>query len=188
MSQPWWRAWFRRGRPPRSADLEVVSPSPEVDAVEVFDASGSHQMQIDAKGLRISDLLNAAEGIVPSRPVSHEEPTTEGSRWLPLDLHATLLLIPPSRPTDARQRLHRPRQAVRLQVGPYVVTGRAHIPPGTQPTAFLLRHRRRFVPLTDAWIDGAPDERAAFSAPIVIVNLGSAESIRDAAANGPEGS
>jgi hypothetical protein len=186
MSQRWWAAWFGR-RPSRSAGIEVVSPPPEVDTVEVFDASGSRQMQIDTKGVRISDLLNAEEGIVPSRPVSDEEPTAQGGRWLPLDLHATLLLIPPSRPTDARQRLHRPRQAVRLQVGPYVVTGGAHVPPGTQPTAFLLRHRRRFVPLTDAWIVGGPDERAAFSAPIVLVNLASAESIRDAAANGPEG-
>jgi hypothetical protein len=143
-------------------------------------------MQIDTKGLRISDLLNAAEGIVPSRPVSDEELTAQGGRWFSLDLHATLLLIPPPRPTDARQRLHRPRQTVRLQVGPYVVTGGAHIPPGTRPAAFLLRHPRRFVPLTDARIAGAPDARAAFSAPIVLVNLSAAESIRDAAASGPE--
>jgi hypothetical protein len=75
-----------------------------------------------------------------------------------------------------------------VQIGPYVVTGGTHVPPGTQPAAFLLRHRRRFVPLTAAWIAGAPDGRAEFSARIVLVNLASAESIRYAVVNGPEGS
>jgi hypothetical protein len=57
---------------------------------------------------------------------------------------------------------------------------------GSAAAAFLLRHPRRFVPLTDARIAGASDERAEFSAPIVLVNLSAADSIRDAAASGPE--
>jgi hypothetical protein len=167
--------WFRRPSGPSAP--EVAPPAPQLLAtVEIYDAGGSHGMEIDTGGARITDLLNATEAGPPSRAATDEKADRE-LEWLPLDLDTVLLLIPPPRTTDPQRRLHRPRQPVRVQVGPYVVTGGAHVPPGTQATAFILRHRQHFVPLTDASIRNESGD-TDFDAPVVLVNLALAESIR----------
>jgi hypothetical protein len=174
--------WFRR-RPSGSSEPDVAPPPPQVLAtVEIYDAGGSHGMEIDTGGARITDLLNASECGPPSRPADDEKANAVQG-WLPLDLDAVLLLIPPPRTTDPQRRLHRPRQAVRVQVGPYVVIGGAHVPPGTQATAFILRHRQHFVALTDASISNGSGD-TEFDAPVVLVNLALAESIREGGAGG----
>lgn len=44
------------------------------------------------------------------------------------------------------------RVALGLKVGPYLVRGQIHVPPGADPIK-AFRRGRRMVPLTDAWIE-----------------------------------
>jgi hypothetical protein len=50
---------------------------------------------------------------------------------------------------DPDRRLRTVEERVRVEVGPFIVTGNLHRPPNTQPMAALSRWAR-FVPMTDA--------------------------------------
>jgi hypothetical protein len=86
--------------------------------------------------------------------------------------------VPPERTTDRSRRLHRPGQHVWIRVGPYVVSGAAHVPPGTDATAFLMRHRQQFVPLTGATIETVGAAQGVTHVPVAIVNLNQAGALR----------
>jgi hypothetical protein len=110
-----------------------------------------------------------------------------GNSWLEIDdeeRDEILALIPPPRATDPRKRLHRLPQEVSVRVGPYVVTGHAHIPAGAEVTGFLIRHWPHFVPLTNATIReaGRPDIKV----PISIVNLRVAGALSSASLDTPD--
>ena len=52
---------------------------------------------------------------------------------------------------------------VRLEIGPFRITGNLHRHPASQPLAALSRHQR-FVPVTDATIDLLDGSRSTFFA------------------------
>ena len=58
---------------------------------------------------------------------------------------------------------------VRLEVGPFRVTGNLHRHPASQPFAALTRHQR-FVPVTGATIDLLDGSRTTFARDVVLVN------------------
>jgi hypothetical protein len=58
---------------------------------------------------------------------------------------------------------------VRLEVGPFRVTGNLHRHPASQPFAALTRHQR-FVPVTGATIDLLDGSRSTFARDVVLVN------------------
>lgn len=152
-------------------------------ALRIFTASEQRVIEIENDGERISDLLNAADLLRLRADSAEEGLSSSPSAWTKIDLDQLLVVIPPYRATDRARRLHRPPQEVRLHVGPWVVIGAAHLPPGVQPTAFLTRHPRRFLPLTRVMIRRVDGGREETSVPVAIVNLGVTESLREAGAS-----
>jgi hypothetical protein len=152
--------------------------------VRLITIEGPGDVQILAGNHRITDVLNAEEPVRLRAPCSAD--AMVGNSWIEVDdveRDEILALIPPPRATDPRKRLHRLPQEVSVRVGPYVVTGHAHIPAGAEVTGFLVRHRPHFVPLTNATIreSGQPD----VNVPISIVNLRVAEALSSASLEMP---
>lgn len=136
-------------------------------------------VEIETDGGRITDLLSAADLLRLRRAATEEDLPRDGARTK-IDLDQLLVVVPPHRATDRARRLHRSPQEVRVRVGPYLVIGAAHLPPGVRPTAFLMRHPQRFLPLTRVMIRHVGGGREETSVPVAIVNLGVSESLRDA--------
>lgn len=141
--------------------------------VEVFTADGSGRVGIECGGERITDVLNAATTVR-----LHGQ---DGASDEPVDLQTDdlLLVIPPDQATDARRRLHRLRHPLRLRVGPYELTGHLHVPPGAQPSGYLMRVSPHFVPLTGAIIEHAGPEPVARRADVLLVNLRRVEVLKE---------
>jgi hypothetical protein len=161
---------LRRFRRPSAQEPSAVESQPESVEVEVslWTAAGSRQAvaRIPAN-TRVSDLLN--------------DPSATALFNVPLD--ELLIVAPPEQPTDPARRLHRPGKLIHLSVGPYEVSGSAHVPAGAEAIAFLLRHNTRFVALRRATIDSA--DGPAWD--VVLVNLSQAHSTRNAASGmGPD--
>jgi hypothetical protein len=70
---------------------------------------------------------------------------------------------------DPGRRTRTIADPVRLEVGPFRVTGNLHRHPASQPFAALTRHQR-FVPVTDVTIDLLDGSRSTFSRDVVLVN------------------
>ena len=123
----------------------------------------------------------SVDGLVgdASLPSGVNDPVATELFDMPLD--ELLIVAPPEQPTDPARRLHRPGKLIHLSVGPYEVSGSAHVPAGAEAIAFLLRHNTRFVALRRATIDSgdAPEWD------VVLVNLSQAHSTRNADAAGP---
>ena len=70
---------------------------------------------------------------------------------------------------DPIRRTRTIEDPVRLEIGPFQVTGSLHRHPAAQPLAALTR-RQRFVPVTDATIDLLDGSRAGLRRGVVLVN------------------
>jgi hypothetical protein len=142
--------------------------------VRILTAEGATEVELDGSGERVTDVLNSIPEIRVRPPalISADE-----AEWVRADLDEILILIPSAQDTDPTRRLHRPGQLIRIRVGPYVVDGAAHVPPGAEAIGFLGRHRPHFVPITAATITRVEGSNA-FSEPVAIVNLWMAESLR----------
>jgi hypothetical protein len=70
---------------------------------------------------------------------------------------------------DPGRRLRTIVEPVRLEIGPFRVTGNLHRSPAAQPLAALTRHQR-FVPVTDAYLDLLDGSRPTRSLPVLLVN------------------
>jgi hypothetical protein len=146
----------------------------------VLTVDGSAEAEILAGSGRVSDVMNSPEPLLVRAPAAPYEQIS--ASWIEIDeeeRNEIVAVLPPPRDTDPRKRLHRQPQEVRLRIGPYVISGEAHVPFGAEATGFLLRHRPHFVPLTHATIrqDGQPE----IAAPVAIVNLRAADALRTAA-------
>ena len=169
------RSLFRATeRPEPLSNSEVAppvppSPVPAPVAVLIFTNSGTRELETEGSVPRTTDLLNRTSDQLQVRESS-------GSGWESVDIDELLVVVPPEQGSDPKMRLHRPRQQVRVKVGPYVVEGAAHVPAGSQATSFLVPQRRHFAPLTEATIQhdaSFGDYRVA----VAIVNLRMAESL-----------
>jgi hypothetical protein len=132
---------------------------------------------VDLGDGRLSDLLNSGPIV---RVVRFDAAPPEGASsielraddvWRDLDVEGVLLAFPPPQTTDPRRRLHRPRQLIELQVGPYDVSGTVHIPPGAQAAGFLQRQGGRFEPVTRAAIRDRRADLFEQRVDVVLVNL-----------------
>jgi len=168
--------WRRRVVPQPVTDGRApvrAQARPERVEIEVFTADGSGRVGIDLDADRMTDLLNhASHLLVWDRAAPGGEPVE-------LVTDAVLLVIPPVQLTDHRRRLHRLRQALRIRIGPYAVTGHLHVPPGAQAGGYLMRINPRFVPLTDAIIEHAGPEPVARRADVLLVNLHQVEVLKE---------
>ena len=70
---------------------------------------------------------------------------------------------------DPARRLRTVQELVRLQVGPYEITGRLHRSPSAQPLA-AVSGWARFVPLTDAAVAIAGSDEAPVRREVILVN------------------
>jgi hypothetical protein len=176
MSTPRFSSLFRR-RPQAGADESppgpALPPVPEGQVLRQLDAyleSGRAAVNLIGPPGRVSDILNKDADIQVQVAGPGGEPVS------PDDL---LVLVPSDEGGDPQRRLHRPGRPVRVLVGPYEVTGDAHIPPGAQPTGFLLRANLRFVALTRGVIRDRTGQTEDLHSPVVIVNLARADRFRD---------
>jgi hypothetical protein len=140
---------------------------------------------VDLGDGRLSDLLNGSPIL---RVVRFEVAPPEGTSsielradhvWRDLDVEAVLLAFPPPQATDPHRRLHRPRQLIEFQVGPYDVSGTVHIPPGAQAAGFLQRQGGRFEPVTRAAIRDRRADLHEDRVDVVLVNLHQLASMHD---------
>lgn len=149
--------------------MQPPPPVPAPVAVRIFTNSGTRELETEGSVPRTTDLLNRTRDQLQVRE-------SGGGGWEFVDIDELLVVVPPEQGGDPKMRLHRPRQQVRVKLGPYVVDGAAHVPAGSQATSFLVPQRRHFVPLTEATIrhDASfGDYRVA----VAIVNLRMAESL-----------
>jgi hypothetical protein len=160
---------FGRRQAPEAEAPDALIEATAGQLLEAFLASELVQLHLREESGRLTDLLNR------EAPVAFDR--TDG--MTPPAIDDLLVVVPPPQTTDAQRRLHRPGHPVKVVIGPYEVVGQAHVPPGAQPTGFLLRTNPRFVPLTGATIRSTlgtiPDQHVD----VAIVNLHAAESFRD---------
>ncbi|MEX1156456.1 MAG: hypothetical protein WED12_04750 [Chloroflexota bacterium] len=173
--------FWPRGRRDKPAESLAVAPgqpaTPRLAVVEMWTAETRITVGVDLGDGRLSDLLNGGPIL---RVVRFEVPPPEGTSsielradhvWRDLDVEAVLLAFPPPQTTDPRRRLHRPRQLIEFQVGPYDVSGTVHIPPGAQAAGFLQRQGGRFEPVTRAAIRDRRADLHEQRVDVVLVNL-----------------
>jgi len=144
--------------------------------VRILTAEGAAEVELEGSGERVTELLNSLPEIRVRPPTLASQDEAE---WVRADLDEILILIPSAQGTDPTRRLHRPGQRILVRLGPYLVDGAAHVPPGAEAIGFMLRHRPHFVPITAATITRL-DGSYEFSEPVAIVNLWMAESVRAA--------
>jgi hypothetical protein len=151
-----------------------VTSEPELIGLVIFTPEGPARIRVRAPRMRITDWLNSSEPIEVLEGDSNTELPSSG--WKALSRNECLIVLPPAEPTDPTRRLHRRKQRVSMRLGPLTVSGAAHIPAGTEATAFLKRHGLSFVALTDVTID--PPDHGIDSAPVAIVHLAVAERLQ----------
>ncbi len=98
--------------------------------------------------------------------------------WETFDRDELLLVGPPPLPGPSQRAVHRQKQRVLVNVGPYVAEGVVYLPPGTPPDPYLLRTRQRFLALTNAVVSRPDDPGSDLSLPVVLVNLHAVEEMR----------
>lgn len=105
---------------------------------------------VDAEGERMTDLLTSRAAL---------RVMGDTGSWVAYAREEIVAVAPP--PHVSSRRLHRARRRVEFVAPPYIVTGTAHLPPGTQLQPFVLRSGRLALPVTGAWLrteDGSIDE------------------------------
>ena len=125
--------------------MQPPAPVAAPVAVRIFTIEGTRELETEGGVPRTTDLLNRTDDQLRIRE-------SGGGDWEFVDVDELLVVVPPEQGSDPKMRLHRPRQQVRVKLGPYVVDGAAHVPAGSQATSFLVPQRHHFVPLTEATI------------------------------------
>lgn len=175
----------RRGSEPKETS-GVQAPGPTRLAVVEFWASDHRTVAaVDLSHERLTDLVNREESLsvvlldVPPEDRSQPVEVRPGQTWSQLEVGESLLVLPPPQPPNPARRLHRPRQPVEIVVGPFVVAGMVHVPPGAQAAAFVGRQSVRFAAVTHAAIRDSNLTGFAERADVVLVNMREVDAIRD---------
>lgn len=149
----------------RSASEPPRVEPPELQPIRLYSSDTVFAAWVHPAGERITDILQRGDELpVLPEGADHQDPDA----WLAVNLSALLLVVPPPHVSQPEQRLHRQREAVQIRIGPYRVSGTAHLRPGHGQDPFV-RATQPFLPLTDAVVqrDDDPPERLE----VVIVNL-----------------
>ena len=168
--------------PPPGPGLPVVS---SLGVVEFWTADQRLTVGMDLGHRRLTDLVNGQDSVrVVPFEVAPEDPSLPvpmrpDQAWSDLAVEDALLVFPPPQPTDPQRRLHRPKQAVEIRIGPFEISGSVHIPPGAQAAGFLFRQQARFTPITRASVRDTRLVGYEQRAEVVLVNLKLVEVIRD---------
>jgi hypothetical protein len=127
--------------------------------------------EVDLADGRLSDQVNEGdlltffgatlEALEDGREVAVDELEVERR-----EIH---LIEVEGRQGDPVRRLRTIVEPVRLEIGPFRITGNLHRSPAAQPLAALSRHQR-FVPVTEAYLDLLDGSRPTRSLPVLLVN------------------
>jgi hypothetical protein len=176
---------------PRSSLEEPASPDPDqpdgVDAssqVEVEFAAYSEDSRVFGfwrHGYeRMSDALNATDAYLLQDVLvaSLDDGRTVDARELVVHRDEVLAVRAAGLRGNAARRTRVRPSPITLKVGPYIVHGYVHAPPGADPLR-QIRRRKPMVPLTETWIEyshaGQP-HRARVG--VIVVNVEWADWIR----------
>lgn len=162
--------WLLRRR--STAEPPKVGP-PDLQPIRLYAADAVVAGWVHPAGERITDLLQRREELLVLPEGANQD---DPDAWRSLDSDLLLLVVPPPHVSPPELRVHRQREAVLVRIGPYAVTGTAHLKPGEEEDLFF-RATHPFLPLTDAVIErpDAPPERHD----VVIVNLRLVEEFRE---------
>lgn len=161
---------FRRDSEPTAPTQE---PLQALQPMRVFTRDLEVAGQVRASDERMTDILQGGDE-VPFLPQGAD--AADPASWMALAPKSVLMVVPPAHVSPPDKRLHRQTQQVVIRVGPYLVTGTAHLRPGYEQDLFL-RATQPFLPLTDAVI---ASEAGQVAYEVVIVNLGEVEELREA--------
>jgi hypothetical protein len=163
MAMPFWNV--RRGTSPDSSQGSVAHDlTPTLQPIQLFTATKRIEGWIIAAEERVTDLLNRHESIRVCVDAATDV-------WETVSHDDLLLVAPPTHYSNPQRRVHRSKQRLMALVGPYVVSGVAHLAPGTTPDPYLLRTRQQFLPMTNASVTHRTDPDVDYEFPVVIVNV-----------------
>jgi hypothetical protein len=175
----------RRGQESEEPPAAAEPIATRLSVVEFWAASQRTLAGMDLSQGRLTDLINRQD-ILPvvlldERPEDLSQPIElrANQDWTQFLVWDALVILPPPQATDPLRRLHRPRQAVEVVIGPFVVSGMVHVPPGAQAAGFLLRQNLRFAPVTRATVRDSGRDGFEQHADVVLVNMRRVETIRD---------
>ena len=170
---------FRAGsRAKQSFDGMQAQVSVDESSLELIELYTEHAMvlaRVSPEGRRLSDMLNSNSTLAlrDARSISLTNGTreTDGTGWSSVMTEDILFVMPPEHRSPRQMRVHRRQHRVRIHTGPFLVTGTAHILPGTKLDPYVLRARTRFLALTDAYASSMADPAWERSAAVVLVNV-----------------
>jgi hypothetical protein len=162
--------WLRGGR--QEPEAEAAAPR-ELLPIRLYAADVVVPGRCEPGDQRVTDILGRGDEL---RVVPDGSDPADPDSWITVDTDSVLLIVPPPHVSRPEARVHRQRQAVLLRIGPYLVTGSAHLRPGESNDPFL-RATQPFLPLTDAVIErqGEPPEQVE----VVIANFRKIEDLRE---------
>lgn len=182
----------RRGQESEEPPMAAEPTGTRLSVVEFWAASQRSLAGMDLSQGRLTDLINRQD-ILPvvlldERPEDLSQPIDmrPDQHWTQFLVWDALVILPPPQATDPLRRLHRPRQPVEAVIGPFVVTGMVHVPPGAQAAGFLLRQNLRFAPVTRATVRDSGFDGFEQRAEVVLINMRRLETMRDIGLDEPE--
>ncbi len=179
-----WSLGRRKKEPEPHPAPELPVPS-SLGIVEFWTVDQRLTVGMDLGHRRLTDLVNGQDAVrVVPFEVAPEDPSLpvpmrSNQAWSDLSVEDALLVFPPPQSTDPQRRLHRPKQAVDIRIGPFEIVGSVHIPPGAQAAGFLFRQQARFTPITRATVRDTRLAGYEQRAEVVLVNLKRVDMIRD---------
>ena len=166
---PFWNV--RRGARPEATQGSVAHDlAPTLQPIQLFTATKRIEGWIVAAEERMTDLLNRHESLRVCVDAATDA-------WETVSHDDLLLVAPPAQYSNPQRRVHRSKQRLMALVGPYVVSGVAHLAPGTTPDLHLLRTRQKFLPMTNASVTHRTDPDINEEFPVVIVNVSNLEDL-----------
>jgi hypothetical protein len=120
---------------------------------------------------RTTDLLQ--RGV----PLSFRPAGAQAGEWMEMATEEILMVVPPPYVSPRWLRAQRQLEQVAIRIGPYLVTGTAHLRRGQEQDLYL-RATRPFLPLTDATFATAQDETPT-RVETLIVNLNWVEEFKE---------
>jgi hypothetical protein len=110
-------------------------------------------------------------------PLSFLPAGAQPGEWVDLRAEEILMVVPPPHTSQRWMRVERQLEQVAIRLGPYTVTGTAHLRRGQEQDLYL-RATRPFLPLTDATF-GTAQDATPHRVATLIVNLNWVEEFRE---------
>ena len=167
--------WDWRERTQTATAAELAVEDTPLEPVELYTTTAMVYGMVEPEGRRMSDILNSSSQLPIRDPRStsmvNGVPGTDGDGWTSVATEDILVVMPPEHVSPRQLRVNRRQHRVRINTGPYVVIGNAHLPPGVGLDAYALQRRLRFLAVTNAVIYSNVDPALERMAKVVLVNI-----------------